>query len=256
MIYFVEFLDDETKEHINMYISNLNDTDIRVRDMTNYEKYIFDKIPSNFKKTITKDIEKVNQKLKVYKSLYDITWKIAILQINVENNLPHTHNDMIFLPHTFLKLDDKSRSEVLLHEKIHVFQRKYPIPTHFLYTKYWSIVPYALKSYDEPFRSNPDINHIIYAYFSPYKNTYVHNVAIYHDHAFKIKDSYVKSEPSKHITNNDKGQLTTYFTLIREYDIKQTEHPNEVMACLITDIVMNNIKHDLTIEWMKKYLID
>jgi len=237
MIYFIEFLDNETKEHINIYISNLNYTDIHVRDMTNYEKYIYDKIPSNFKRTITKDIEKVDQKLKVYNKLYDITWKIAV-------------------PYTFLKLDDKSRLEVLLHEKIHVFQRKYPIQTHFLYTKYWYVVPYALRSYDEPLRSNPDINHIIYAYFSPYKNTYIHNVAVYNDRVFKIKDSYVKSKPSKHITNTNREHSATYYRLIHEYDIKQTEHPNEVMACLITDIVMNNIKHDLTIEWMKKYLID
>lgn len=255
MISFVEFIDDETKEHINMYISNLNDTDIYVRDMTNYEKYIYDKIPSNFKRTITKDIEKVNQKLKVYKSLYNITWKIALLQMNVENNLPHTHNDVIFLPHTFLNLDNKLRSEVLFHEKIHVFQRKYPIQTHFLYTKYWSVIPYALRSYEEPFRSNPDINHIIYAYFSPAKNRYIHSVATYHENANKIKDSYVKTEISEKYTHN-KQHSTTYYTLIDEYDIKQTEHPNEVMACLITDIIMNNVKHDLTIEWMKKYLIN
>jgi hypothetical protein len=256
MISFVEFLDDETKKNITIYINNLNYIDIHVRDMTNYEIYIYDKIPSNCKRIIASDIEKINQKLKVYKSLYDITWKIAILQINVENNLPHTHNDVIFLPHTFLKLDNKSRLEVLLHEKIHVFQRKYPIQTHILYTKYWSVVPCSLRSYEEPFRSNPDINHIIFAYFSPDKNLFVYNAAIYHDRALKIKDSYVKSEPSKNITDTNRGQSTTYYTLIHEYDIKQTEHPNEVMACIITDIVMNNVEHESTIEWMKKYLID
>lgn len=256
MIYFVEFIDDETKEHINKYISNLNDTDIHVRDMTNYKKYIYDKIPSDFKRIITKDIEKINHKLKMYKNLYDITWKIAILQINVENNLPHTHNDVIFLPHTFLKLDDKPRSDILLHEKIHVFQRKHPIQTHFLYTKYWSVVPYGLRSYEEPLRSNPDINHIVYAYFSPDQNRHIHSVATYFENANKIKDSYVKTEPSTYITNTNKQHSTTYYTLIREYGIKQTEHPNEVMACLITDIVLNNVEHDLTIEWIKKYLID
>jgi hypothetical protein len=255
MISFIEFLDDETKEHINMYISNFNNTDIFVRDMTHYENYIYDKIPSSFKRTIAKDIEKINKKLKVYKRLCEITWKIAILQINVENNLPHTHNDVIFLPHTFLKLEEKSRTEILLHEKIHVFQRKYPIQTHFLYIKYWSIVLYTLRSYEEPLRSNPDINHIIYAYFSPYQNKYIHSVATYHENANKIKDSYVKTERCEQFIYN-KQHSTTYYALIHEYDIKQTEHPNEVMACLITDIVLNNVEHVLTIEWMKKYLID
>ena len=127
--------------------------------------------------------------------------------------------------------------------------------SHFLYTKYWYVIPYALRSYEEPLRSNPDINHIIYAYFSPHHNNYIHNIAIYHENANNITDSFVKNERSDQVINN-KQQSTIYYELIHDYNVKQTEHPNEVMACLIVDIVLNNVDHYPTIEWMKKYFIE
>lgn len=253
MIDFVEFLDNTTKDCISEYISNLNELDISVRDMSNYNKYVIESIPSTFKRTIASDIHKIENKIEVYKKLYNIPWKIAILQVNVENNLPHTHNDVIFLPNTFLELNDNSRWDILLHEKLHVFQRKYPIETQYLYTKVWSIIPYALRTYQTPFRSNPDINHIIYSYFSSSEKVYIYDIATYNTNARRITDSFIKKEVAQ-VTRRNNTPNNIYEMLLHKYNIKQTEHPNEVMACLLTDICLNNVHHDVTIQWMKKYM--
>lgn len=252
MIYFLNSLDKKTKEDISIYTSKFNTIDLHVRNMTNYSEYIQKTISKDMKNIITNDINIIDQKLVSYKNLYNIPWKIAILQKDVENNLPHTHNDIIFLPYTFLHLNEYSRQDILLHEKIHLYQRKYPIHTQLLFTTYWLIIPYSLRTYEKPNRSNPDINHIIYSYFSPKQKQYLHTIAQYNPYATKIKDSYVKKFTSENIYFGKNSDI--YYSIINNFEIKQIEHPNEVMACLITDIIMKDVQHKITMNWMIKYL--
>lgn len=253
MIHFMNNLDEHTKDNIAMYIRNLNTTDLQVRDLTNYSQYIESDINKTLTQVIANDINSIDLLLTPYKNLLDIPWKIAILQENVENNLPHTHNDVIFLPKAFNNFEDQARLETLLHEKIHIYQRKYPIHTQLLFTTYWLTIPYSLRTYEKPNRSNPDINHIIYSYFSPETRAYVYDITQYHNAAKKITDSSVKQIISEDVPrNNNKSDI--YHSLILDYNIKQTEHPNETMACLITDMVLKNVTHEPTISWMVKFM--
>lgn len=60
--------------------------------------------------------------------LAGLTWKLVVLDDEVENGYPHTISDVICLPQSFIK-DEHPSIVTLIHEKIHVFQRAYPDET-------------------------------------------------------------------------------------------------------------------------------
>jgi len=261
MIYFISLIDKDTKHNIINYIQNFNKTDVSVRDFTNYSEYIINTISKKVKHIISEDVKIIDSKLRAYDILYKMHWKIAILQDNVEQNFPHTHNDVIFLPSSYIQSNVSNRIDTLLHEKLHIFQRKYPIQTQILFTKYWNIIPYSLRSFEVPKRSNPDINHIVYAFFSPVKNEYIYNISEYNENALRINDAQTKEYSASNLPFNidddrlaNMEELYIYYDLMHNNAIRQTEHPNETMACLITDIVLNNNYHGPTIKWMKEHL--
>jgi uncharacterized protein YfkK (UPF0435 family) len=111
---------------------------------------------------------------------------------------------------------------------------------------YWGLV---LESYEKmkDQRANPDINNINFSYFDPMINDRVITYNRYTNNAVSLKDSVVIQ--NKLEASSEKKSLV-YFGLIQN-DHYQTEHPNEVMACLIADMIMNKKKHKPTEKWIK-----
>jgi len=55
-----------------------------------------------------------------------IPWKFAKVATEIEKGYPHTLEDVIILSDVSLAFDDRHLMETLIHEKVHVFQRKEP----------------------------------------------------------------------------------------------------------------------------------
>ena len=95
--------------------------------------------------------------------LMGVVWCFAKSDVGYEDGMPHTRLDVIFLPeHVLTKdTDPEYLINILLHEKIHVYQRMYPI----LAQKYIKANGFVLwkERYTEPLsRANPDLDPYIY----------------------------------------------------------------------------------------------
>lgn len=95
--------------------------------------------------------------------LRNIPWKILLFSEG-EVLYPHTHGDVIFLPKTMV---NNVTSKTLFHEKIHLFQKLFPIQTQKYISGYKVIGKFNLQKYH--FR-NPDIDLYIYNNNLPVKN--------------------------------------------------------------------------------------
>ena len=135
------------------------------------------------------------------------------------------------------------------HEKIHIFQRYNPILTLKLYIDYWKLSIYDYSS-DERQRSNPDINKYRFTYFNPESNGMIYNLQVYEVGAKKISDSRLIAEyANQNVTNFS----TIYYDLLRKNPSYQKEHPNEVMACLLADMILFNKLHIPTKSFLFKH---
>lgn len=187
------------------------------------------------------------------RKLNDIPWKFVKTSFNIENNFPHTHGDVIVLSHNFLS--DKSSTSILktlLHEKIHVYQRLYPLETNKLITDYWNFKVTKKFSDFELIRNNPDINNFVYS-----KN----DVFFYQKYTSKNPSNISESIPVA-IIDGSEQELNQKIISKMEIPIiiNQFEHPYEIMASLIPVIIIDNYKDNTfitkkTIEWINKYLL-
>ena len=254
MVQFVTVLDGVTNNCINNYMNNLNQMDRSVRKMKLYHNYIISTpLPQNRKNIIISDVSIIDRSLKKYPTLYNISWKIAVLNKDVENNLPHTHNDIIFLPQNFFSIPFKRRVDILLHEKIHIYQRLFPIQTQKLYTQFWYLIPYTLRSYSEPYRSNPDVGNIIYAFYDYEKKGFFYHIEVYKTNPQSITSSETVYSNATIHNAPDIVKKNTYMNILKNNRIQQYEHPNETMACLITSIILDKTYEKSTMKWMDMY---
>ena len=111
------------------YINTFNKIDLKVRNCNSIEhcKEIYKKNILEFtneeKKILINLIKKINMKIKILKSFYETEWKFSRVTNKIDNGFPHTHNDTIYLSDKFFKNPNMS---VLIHEKIHIYQKKFP----------------------------------------------------------------------------------------------------------------------------------
>ena len=111
----------------------------------------------------------------------------------IENNYPHTHDDLIFLPISLLnyaKHNEKSFMTTLFHEYCHVLQRKHEHVFKDLYTNYW---PFHLA--DEVIgsdqlicntRLNPDTKDLNYLFIDGVK--YYYMTTLFNENANTLAD--------------------------------------------------------------------
>jgi hypothetical protein len=204
------------------YYNRFTYLDLKVRNVNSIDEYkkkiknIYYKCNSVEHSKILNAINKVNNILKKYNIIgfdgekaSNIQWKIGVINNNIyENGLPHTRGDVIIIPKNIL--NSYKLKNILLHEKIHVYQKlysddiqKYFINNGFIKSRYKT----------KNIRANPDIDEYIYK-----NNNNDEMMCIYNDNPSSILDvSYL---PNNDITN---------------------EHPLEYMAYKIELELNNNL---------------
>jgi hypothetical protein len=248
-ITFYTKLDKVTLACISTYLKNLTPLDKHVRNITLYETYIKTFVNDSQQKIITEDINNIDYLTSnLYPIFYNIPWKICLLEKDIENNFPHTHNDVIFLPYNFEKLNKKIRRQILTHEKIHVFQRYYPEKTLTLYLEVWKLRVVNILGCNSEYgennssinmiRSNPDINKLCFAFYHPERDSFCHFSQIYKTGASKLShsESILYNVDESFLSKSTYSKNLRYYTHVQHLieTNEQYEHPNETMACLLT----------------------
>lgn len=183
--------------------------------------------------TLKRDINIANLKIRKCKRLSNMAWTILFLKTScdIENNFPHTHYDTIFLytPHYF-NMKPIERVILLIHEKLHVYQRMYPIPYHNILLHHYNlrVDSFVHKHPDfERVRKNPDTNMLIY---KDSDNSY--SLPLYEN-----KDASRLSDVTNKKYNTDNSRITKYSNIGNGH-----EHPNEAIAYFISESLVRN-KH-------------
>lgn len=217
------------KEYIDLYINNLSYFDAKE---TNIIKNIIDKIDKLYN-------------IKITKYFKNIPWKFIKQSTIIENGWPHTLGDVIVLSSDFFNLDEKNQILILIHEKIHIYQRLYPIETHKLIHNYLNFeVTNKIQNILNA-RNNPDINNFIY------KKNNIIIAQLYNS----LSPSNISDSSVYDLNKNIK--ISTDDLNISKI-VKQYEHPFEIMACTLPEIIVNNYNDDSDFirkinEWKLKY---
>ena len=189
--------------------------------------------------------------LSPYPRVSSIPWKIAVLedasvvtcggqQKGPEDGYPHTHCDIIMLTTRSLKSPTQRLANLLIHEKVHVYQRLFPAETQILILKRWSRSVTSLQRHADNVlaRSNPDIGSI--AYDGCYQ---------------KYKSDRPSSLSNSEITCQARNRTSMGYM---DNDIVDYEHPFESMAYMIAEKLMDeelfeSQQSKVLGEWMLQY---
>jgi len=159
--YYNKFLNNDfiarNIQNIDEYINKIQQS---VTDFTDYEK-------EKIRKCIhLADTKLLNTNLDWFngRDTMDIVWKIGLVNGKLyENGLPHTRNDTIIFSRKYINNSCiKNLMKTLIHEKIHVYQKKYPDKINNFLIKY-NFTKYKKRTVEDNTRANPDIDEWIYA---------------------------------------------------------------------------------------------
>ena len=146
-----------------------------------------------------------------YPEIANIPWKFAKISEDIEMGWPHTIEDVIILT----RVPDVS---ILIHEKIHVYQRMFPLKTEeFIEEK--GFVRAGHRSDFALLRNNPDTNEYIYSIGNCVEIYQMYNSY----HPSDLKDSTLSCLHAKDMY----------------------EHPYEFMAYYITNSLMEHVPNTL-----------
>ena len=178
------------------YFKQFNLSDIKARKLNDKDihSYYLKKIkePSeneiellnNYTNSIINELPKNNKK----KFLLE-TWNYVLFE-NLENNFPHTHENIILLPRIMLQSNYNTIKQTLVHEKVHNFQKLNANLFDDLYINYWHFK--KINKFNIPFhtRANPDTLDINWLF--TYKNVNIVMLAKYNDNPKNITSvSYI-----------------------------------------------------------------
>lgn len=164
-----------TQDYDN-YIKNLTDADLHARRQQSKDNYkisimdnVYDlsnkerKIITQYIITAYKLLLRENHYLK-HENICRIPWNIAFINDDIlENGLAHTQDDIIFLSTLDLNKSSFHMIETLMHEFIHIYQRKFPEVMD-AYTQDNGMQYIRSKNKLDNARSNPDTDDKIYLY--------------------------------------------------------------------------------------------
>lgn len=211
---------------INFYHGLLNNNNMNIRKNIISKEFIYH-LSKEQNSILQNDIKKANNLLFAYKRLYGIPWKITFLnsEFEIENNFPHTHGNVIFLFDNYFNKNHDSRVLTLIHEKIHIYQRFFPIPYHKILLDYYKLNINSLLHRHEDFnqvRMNPDLNLLIY------DDKGYYTLPILNENATTLYDTTLR--------HYGKQLNTTYSKL------PQNEHPNETLAYHFSEMITQKNK--------------
>lgn len=238
----------QSKETIlaqTQFFNNMSKPDLVARkapDAQTYQQRYIDALTEftiQEKTLVSTLVSQANRMMKPLKNLHAIPWKFAKLCCHIEDSYPHTLADTIFLPDAILSssVSPERLLKVLIHEKVHIYQRKYKLYSQLLITKYWHFDILAVNNKENPdftlLRNNPDINSIIYA----------------KDEKLCLM-RYENSEPVDIGNAKISGQCP---------DNYKYEHPYEAMAYIISDAIVGDADPNTTfmyletLGWLNRY---
>lgn len=203
------------------YYDTFNTNDFKVRNINNIEDYyniikescinISDqnaKLIDNAILISNEKIKKINLPGFSGKKAAGIQWTIGIIKNKkYEYGLPHTRNNIIIIPESIIK-NESVLIRVLIHEKIHIYQKLFPLDTED-WLKSYGFEKYRIKNKQDNIRANPDVNNYIYK-----------------DNEGKVLEAKYNEEP---FTIND----VKYYPTNNYY----FEHPYEYMAYTLEDMI-------------------
>ena len=190
----------------------------------------------DYKARVNANCEPIQKKFKKLGAIDSWIW---IMDKSCENGLPHTRgSDIIALPEN-LGINQINRT--IEHEKIHLHQKRNPDAWKKFYKEYWDYEIYKLPPLLMPLeliemkRANPDTNDAPYACW---KNKWW-SIPIYKSYDdLKFMNCIIKwwNQETNEILNDPPDEWNKIFG----YHVSQTEHPHEISAEYITDILFGD----------------
>lgn len=225
--------------HLNWYHANMSAQNKAIRKSFLSSSGCRYSMDARESRMLRRDIKKVQSILRPYARLSGMAWKVRFMRdsCGIENNYPHTHADVIFFPSMYFEMVESERIRLLIHERIHVYQRFHPIPYHKLLFMHFG---YAVHSYRpshsqvDRVRTNPDVNDLIYSRGDKYALP-------------------ILLEGANSIANVKMGTYSTKSDLPAGVDNKygvSDEHANETVAYYLE----NRIKENTVPVEMRQYL--
>lgn len=228
--------------------------DLQARDSKSIETYMSTYIGSlqeftpNQKSELSRYCRIIDNMTSFTKLYKDIPWKFAKTSTLIENGYPHTISDIIILTDMFFGYSQQRQLYVLMHEKVHVFQRIHrDLAQSFAQTIGFTEVPSDVIF--ESRRNNPDLSGLYV-----YKNNYL-PLQVYNKDPTDIGDSDTYIFNTLYMSKQLARESPEYD--IPQY-IPQIEHPYEIMGCIIPMIIMQE-RHDdplyrIATKWVNLHL--
>lgn len=228
------------------FIDRMSYEDLKARNMENREHVMLNYMNNTLffteqeKQRIHNLVNLIDTRTINTPLLHNIPWIFVKTNSSIEEGFPHTLSNLIFISNPM----DIS-AEVLLHEKIHIFQRLYPDLTKKLIIDLWGFNVHS--KFIDTFlaRNNPDTDGIIYSR---------KGVVFY--------QKYTTSNPlsiseSNHTVIHSSDQSIPYY-------VHQLEHPYEIMAIIVAKILYKQARQrddklsaleEMTIRWIDYFLV-
>jgi len=185
-------IDDSDNYYKSFYDKDLYSRKIKsIDEYKNLIKYSVYNFTDEQKNKIIKCIKEANlffSKIKLdflcSKKINEIKWKLGCIKGKLyENGLPHTRNNIIIISYDNINnYSEKKLIKTLIHEKIHLYQKKY-ISDIDIYLKKNNFIKLKKRDKNDNIRANPDLDNWIY--MDNNKNIYN---AIYNNNPKSIED--------------------------------------------------------------------
>ena len=213
-------------------------------------------------------IQKANTLLAPFPVLDKVKWKFAKIKNGMEMSYPHTLKDIIIMTDDFINRPLEEFTKTLIHEKFHVYQRQFANSVTDLVSRLDFVpltspqvlmIDYVLRAL---MRNNPDLDGAIYMY----KPTQKVIAQIYNtSEPTNLADSKtVQLALNSYGRNSELLRVTNQALGLPDNFQCQLEHPYEISACLITEIIVNrdfyignkdNKYIKSCVEWIKRNLM-
>lgn len=234
------------------YLSQFNNSDIQARNLNgNVEEAYANSlvVPTITQKNICQNIvdtllETVNQGK--HRKFLKTPWNIVLFR-NIENNFPHTHDDVILYP--LNKLENTENNQItFVHEKAHVFQKHNPEVFEDLYENYWGFKKINISKKNIPFdiRANPDTPNLHWTFHDRVL------LVKYNPNPKSLNDvSYVAYNPETKETI-ELRKWKPFVDFFGQGNINYY-HPDEISATMISDYCFDYLENTPAFKQMVKW---
>lgn len=235
---------DSSSDHLKRFLDNeiffgkMSDFDLRVRESKSREDYL-EKYKNGILSFTPEDRQKVMYDLNRIipfepLGLRYIPWNLVKLSQSLEGGMCHTLGSYIMLSEEWFRRNSSDREYILMHEKIHIFQKRHPNETDQWIQQHMGFfpqtVPYQGRWLDNlrRIRNNPDLNGRFYGY-RPGEVF----MELYHEEPKTIHDSqpYAITQEGQREVNHQELKIKNC--------VSQLEHPYEMMASYLARLILN-----------------